>query len=131
VQPLLIEVAPGELLDKIAILEIKRERIADPGKLVNVHRELEALRAVAEEALPDSPDLRRLRQELKSVNERLWGIEDEIRLCERRQDFGSRFVELARSVYHKNDRRAAVKRQINELLQSRLVEEKSYTDYLR
>ncbi len=126
-----IEVAPGELLDKITILEIKAARISDPGKLRNVRREMDELRAVAERGVPNSPELQALRRELKAVNETLWEVEDAIRLCERRQDFGPAFIRLARSVYEQNDRRAALKRQINELLQSRLVEEKSYTDYAR
>ncbi len=126
-----IEVAPGELLDRITILEIKAARISDPGKLRNVRREMDELRAVAERGVPDSPGLRALRRELKAVNETLWEVEDAIRLCERRQDFGPAFIRLARSVYEQNDRRAALKRQINELLQSRLVEEKSYTDYAK
>lgn len=123
-----IEVSPGELVDKITILEIKSERIGDPAKLKNVAHELAELDKVAA-ALPDSAELTRLREALKEVNEALWGIEDEIRLCERGQDFGPRFVELARSVYRRNDRRAQLKRRINDLLGSAIVEEKSYEDY--
>jgi tetratricopeptide (TPR) repeat protein len=125
-RPICIEVAPGELLDKIAILEIKNARIADAGKLRNVQVELAELTALRSEALKISPELSELVAELKAVNERLWQIEDDIRLCERDQDFGPRFIELARSVYRENDRRAALKRAINELLGSRLIEEKSY-----
>jgi Flp pilus assembly protein TadD len=125
---LLVEVAPGELLDKITILQIKSERITDPAKLRNVHAELRAL-AGPRESLGQSAALAELTAQLKAVNERLWDIEDEIRLCERARDFGPRFIELARSVYVTNDRRAAVKRAINELLNSHLVEEKSYADY--
>ncbi|MFB3818426.1 MAG: DUF6165 family protein [Candidatus Methylomirabilales bacterium] len=128
--PLTIEVAPGELLDKLTILEIKRERIRDAAKLANVRRELEALARAARAGIPDSEPLARLRRELKAVNERLWEIEDAIRLCERHQDFGARFIALARAVYRNNDERAALKRRINELLGSRLVEEKSYTEYI-
>jgi Family of unknown function (DUF6165) len=80
-------------------------------------------------AMPDSAELTRLAAELKAVNETLWRIEDAIRLCERDEDFGPRFIALARSVYHTNDRRAALKRQVNELLGSRLIEEKSYATY--
>ena len=124
-----IEVAPGELIDKITILQIKAERIADPAKLANVQVELETLVASRDAALQASADLDRLTAELREVNEHLWVIEDDIRDCERAGDFGARFVELARSVYRTNDVRAELKRQINVLLGSRLVEEKSYTAY--
>lgn len=124
-----IEVAPGELLDKLTILEIKSERIADPAKLANVRTELATLAASRKLAIPDSPELAELCGRLKAVNQTLWDVEDEIRLCERDRDFGERFVDLARSVYRHNDRRAAIKRQINELLGSRLIEEKDYAQY--
>ncbi len=127
-RPLLVEVAPGELLDKLTILEIKSERIADVRKRENVRVELAAL-AAARDTLEPSPRLAELTAQLKAVNEALWDIEDAIRLCERDGDFGPRFIDLARSVYHTNDRRAALKRAINELLHSSLIEEKSYTDY--
>jgi tetratricopeptide (TPR) repeat protein len=128
-QRLLVEVAPGELLDKMTILEIKSERITDAAKLRNVRRELAELAAVRQEALPSSPELTELTEQLKAVNERLWDIEDAIRRCEQAQDFGPRFIELARAVYHENDHRAALKRAVNELLNSRLIEEKSYPGY--
>lgn len=124
-----VQISPGELIDKITILEIKRERIRDEGKLHNVHAELRSLDASRHRALRPSQDLDRLTAELKAINESLWEIEDEIRNCERRGDFGQRFIELARSVYRSNDRRSAVKRQINQLLGSQLIEEKSYTSY--
>lgn len=124
-----IEIAPGELIDKITILEIKTERIADPAKLANVRTELDTLAASRDASLEASDTLDRLTAALKQVNEALWQIEDDIRDCERDGDFGARFVELARSVYKTNDQRAALKRQINELLGSRLVEEKSYKPY--
>lgn len=124
-----VEVSPGELIDKITILEIKAERIADPGKLANVHRELRSLTATREEALEPSPELEEFTAELRRINERLWEIEDDIRDCERNGDFGERFIELARAVYRTNDRRAAAKRSINELLGSELIEEKDYADY--
>ncbi|MBI4184657.1 MAG: hypothetical protein HY521_11750 [Proteobacteria bacterium] len=124
-----VEVSAGELIDKIAILEIKCERIVDAAKLANVRRELAALAAVRAAALPSSAELDRLSAELKVVNARLWEIEDEIRDCERQKDFGPRFVELARAVYRNNDARAALKHRINRLLGSRLVEEKSYRPY--
>lgn len=121
--------SPGELIDKITILEIKAERIADPGKLANVHRELRSLTATRDEELAPSPELDEFTAELRRINESLWEIEDDIRDCERNGDFGDRFIELARAVYRTNDRRAAAKRSINELLGSELVEEKDYADY--
>ncbi len=124
-----VEVSPGELIDKITILEIKADRISDPDKLANVHRELRSLTATGEKALDTSPELDEFTAELRRINEQLWEIEDDIRDCERNGDFGERFVELARAVYRTNDRRAAAKRSINELLGSELVEEKDYADY--
>jgi hypothetical protein len=127
--PILVEIAPGELLDKFSILEIKAERIADADKLHNVKIELTALRAVRDRALPSSAELEGLAAQLREVNETLWDVEDAIRLCDHEGDFGSRFVELARSVYRQNDRRSALKRRINELLGSTIREEKQYTSY--
>jgi hypothetical protein len=124
-----VEVSPGELIDKITILQIKADRISDPDKLANVHRELRSLTATREEALDTSPELDGFTAELRRINERLWEIEDDIRDCERKSDFGERFIELARAVYRTNDRRAAAKRSINELLGSELIEEKDYADY--
>ena len=124
-----VHIAPGELIDKITILEIKAERIGDAIKLRNVRAELEVLTQARRRWLQPSPELDALTVDLKAVNAALWDIEDEIRLCERAQDFGPRFIELARSVYKQNDRRAALKRRINELLGSDLVEEKAYTPY--
>lgn len=123
--PIRIEVSPGELLDKITILQIKLERIADPAMARNVAAEHELLVA-AGRFLPRSPGLAALVARLKSINERLWQIENDIRDCERAGAFGDRFIALARSVYRTNDERAAVKRAINTLLNSRLMEEKSY-----
>ena len=124
----LIEAALGELVDKITILEIKSERMRDPQKLLNVRTELEALLSARDRAIAPSTVLRALAAELRSLNEMLWNIEDEIRRCEQNGDFGPRFVELARSVYKKNDQRAAIKRKINEHLGSRIFEEKSFED---
>ncbi len=128
-----VPVSWGELIDKIAILEIKSERISDAAKLVNVRGELAALAGVRDANLPADQkvlaDLATLTADIKKVNEALWEIEDDIRDCERDKDFGPRFVDLARSVYKTNDRRAALKRDINTLLGSELVEEKSYQSY--
>ena len=128
-QSIKVEIAPGELIDKITILEIKTERITDAAKVRNVGVELETLTSVRDEAIDGSPELIELTAGLKEINTQLWVIEDDIRDCERSQDFGPKFIELARSVYRCNDRRAALKREINELLGSRLIEEKSYSDY--
>jgi len=128
-KPVLIEVAPGELIDKITILRIKDERIADAAKRANVREELKTLTKARTAALPDDPELDRLEADLKAVNEALWEIEDDIRDCERAGDFGPSFIALARAVYQANDRRAALKREINLRLGSRLIEEKSYKPY--
>ncbi len=124
-----IEVAAGELVDKITILEIKAERITEPAKLAHVREELVHLNHVRNGSLPSSDQLERLTEELRNVNLQLWQIEDGIRKCEAKKEFGEAFIGLARSVYQQNDRRAAIKRAINDLTGSRLVEEKSYADY--
>lgn len=124
-----VEVAPGELIDKITILEIKLERIEDAGKLENIKREWETLTAARDGAIKPTDELERLTRELKESNVRLWEIEDDIRDCERDKDFGDKFIELARGVYVNNDKRSRLKREINELLGSRLIEEKSYAAY--
>jgi tetratricopeptide (TPR) repeat protein/GR25 family glycosyltransferase involved in LPS biosynthesis/ADP-heptose:LPS heptosyltransferase len=121
-----VPVSFGELIDKITILRIKSERISDPGKLANVRRELRALDEARLHALCNAHTIGELEAELEQVNKSLWDIEDSIRDCERYADFGPRFIELARSVYKSNDRRAALKRRINELTGSALTEEKSY-----
>ncbi len=118
----------GELADKITILEIKSERIQDEAKRLNVEKELRLLREKLAIA-PSSSALSGLVDALRAVNLELWVIEDDIRDCERDKDFGARFIELARSVYFKNDRRAALKKEINLLLGSGIIEEKSYRAY--
>ena len=125
----LVPVSWGEIIDKITILEIKAERLADAAKLANVNTELAELAAVREREFPGHAGLAKLAAELKAINEELWVIEDDIRDCERAKEFGAKFVALARAVYVTNDRRAAVKRKVNELLGSALVEEKSYAPY--
>ena len=125
---LMIEVAPGELLDKLTILEIKLERITDPRKIANIQLEYESLSKV-ENRMPSNGTLAELKALLKEINRRLWDIEDEIRDLERAKNFGLEFIAVARSVYRTNDERATVKRQINELLKSAFSEEKSYRSY--
>ena len=127
--PLMIETSAGELIDKITILEIKLQNIHDPSKRANIAREHELLTATLRQEIPQSTALTTLTTALKSVNTELWQIEDAIREQERAQSFGAEFVALARSVYRTNDRRAALKREINGLLQSDIVEEKSYAAY--
>lgn len=124
-----IQISPGELIDKITILAIKCERMTDQDKLRNVRAERALLEASLAETRAASAELDGLSAELKEVNERLWEIEDEIRLCEAAEDFGPRFVELARGVYRNNDRRAELKRRINQSLGSQIQEEKSYQPY--
>ena len=122
-------VSPGELLDKLTILDIKSERITDAEKLANVAHEKTLLEKVWQDSALETAETVRLRAELKRINEALWDIEDAIRDEERAKRFGDRFIELARAVYVTNDQRAAVKKAINEALGSRIVEEKSYSDY--
>jgi len=124
-----VEVSFGEFLDKIKILEIKSERIKDADKLVNINKELELLRTTWENNPKSKIDISTELKNLKSINEKLWVIEDDIRDKERNKKFDQSFTELARSVYFSNDERARIKRIINEKLGSNLIEEKSYTDY--
>jgi len=122
-------VSYGELIDKITILEIKSRRIADPAKLANVRNELDLLNATWANDAASQTDIADERARLLAVNELLWDIEDRIRVKEKAKSFDTEFIELARSVYIRNDERAEIKRAINEKLGSTLVEEKSYEDY--
>jgi hypothetical protein len=124
-----VPVSWGELIDKMTILQIKSERLTAPDALANVRAELELLSQVAGEQLARDDRLVALRGELQAVNQALWDIEDDIRDKEAGQEFDDRFIALARSVYRKNDERAAIKRRINDLLGSEIVEEKSYRAY--
>jgi hypothetical protein len=124
-----VPVSFGEVLDKITILEIKAERIADPEKVKNVRLELDELSANWDQVVQDQTAISNLRSQLKAVNGELWVIEDDIRDQEAAQDFGPKFIELARAVYVTNDKRAAIKKEVNLALGSRFVEEKSYQDY--
>jgi hypothetical protein len=122
-----VPVSWGELLDKITILAIKLERIESATARANVSAELVLLAGIAGEAM-QSEELVQPVAQLRAINERLWVVEDDLRRCEAVGEFEQRFVQLARSVYRLNDRRAAIKREINDLLGSTLVEEKSYVD---
>lgn len=124
-----VKISSGELLDKITILVIKLEKMSDPAKLSNVRKEYDLLMDVYRNEIVESHDLIVLRDRLKQLNQRIWDTEDEIRDFEKRKDFGERFVELARTAYLTNDRRSSTKREINDLLKSTLVEEKSYSAY--
>ena len=124
-----VPVSFGELLDKIAILQIKSERMSDPAKLANVRKELDALDRTWAAHPAAKTDIAGLRAALKAVNERLWVIEDDIRIKEKAQAFDAEFVRLARAVYFENDERARIKKDINLALGSAYVEEKSYQDY--
>jgi hypothetical protein len=126
---LLAPVSYGELLDKIAILQIKSERMTDPAKLANVRNELSALESTWMAHPAAGGDIGELRAQLKAVNQRLWVIEDDIRIKEKAQAFDADFIRLARSVYVENDERARIKKDINLALGSAYVEEKSYEDY--
>jgi hypothetical protein len=119
----------GELIDKITILEIKSARMSSPAALANVRLELALLNEKAAAALARGRAIMEAKAELTRVNEALWEIEDDIREKETKGEFDAGFIALARSVYRTNDRRAAIKREINGLLQSKLVEEKSYASY--
>ena len=115
-----IQISPGELIDKFTILDIKLNRIKEKGK--NLKRQIE-------KNLPKSKRLSALISKLKTINKTLWDIEDQIRVCERKQDFEKKFIKLARSVYQKNDLRSSYKCEINKLLGSEIIEEKSYESY--
>lgn len=123
-----VPVSAGELLDKISILLIKEQRIDDAAKVANVRRELEVLRPEAAKLPGGESQHETWLAELNEINGKLWEIEDEIRACEARSDFGEEFIALARAVYRTNDERARVKREINLATGSDLIEEKSYVD---
>lgn len=123
------EIALGELIDKITILELKDERIADVDKRRNVQFELAKLTALLEQSCNANAKIDECRAKLKAVNTEIWDLEDSIRDHERRKDFGASFVDVARRVYKTNDRRAALKREINLIGGSAIIEEKSYAEY--
>ncbi len=124
-----VDLAYGELLDKMTILQIKSERITDENKLSNVNKELDLLNDLWKLDKKSSVDIASEFTALKEINEKIWDIEDDIRDKERVKEFDEKFIELARSVYFSNDKRAEIKRAINLKLGSDLIEEKSYSDY--
>ena len=125
-----IEISNGELLDKLSILEIKKNNITDSIKLVNIKNEFDELEPLANILFNDfSPKINDLYSKLSQINNELWVIEDEVREYEKNKNFNSKFIELARSVYFTNDKRSVIKKEINILTKSGLIEEKSYEDY--
>ena len=124
-----VPISLGELLDKISILEIKNKKILDRSKILNIKKELNGLKKVLDELNINSSESNSLYNKLYKINLTLWEIEDSIRVLEKNEDFGEKFIELARSVYKTNDQRFEVKNDINKLFNSEYVEEKSYEDY--
>ena len=124
-----VPISPGELIDKITILQIKSERMTDPAKVANVRTELALLEGAWRDSAFSTSDIDEQWARLRGVNEKLWDIEDRIRDKERDRAFDQEFIDLARAVYATNDERAAVKREINTKLGSKIVEEKSYSAY--
>ena len=124
-----IPISLGELLDKISILEIKNKKILDESKILNIKKELNGLKKVLDELKINLSETNSLYNKLYKINLTLWEIEDSIRVLEKNEDFGEKFIELARAVYITNDQRFEVKNDINKLFNSEYVEEKSYEDY--
>lgn len=128
-EQILIPMSPGELLDKITILEIKSERMSGEEKLRNVRLELSLLNGTWTRSVAEDDTVQRIHSELKNINEALWEIEDDIRDKEKVREFDQKFIDLARSVYVTNDKRANAKKELNIYLGSEILEEKSYQDY--
>tara|TARA_B100001765_G_C19233530_1_gene219234 strand:- start:70 stop:459 length:390 start_codon:yes stop_codon:yes gene_type:complete len=126
---ILTEISAGELLDKISILEIKLNKINNSSLLDKIKKEYAALNESKKTHIIFSKEIEKLYQILKGANEKLWTIEDEIRLCEKNSDFGEKFIKLARDVYFTNDKRSKTKLEINKILSSNIEEIKQYTDY--
>ena len=123
------EISAGELLDKISILEIKLKKITNKNNLEEVKKEYEILKDTQRSAVEFSDKIKNLFNSIKEVNLKLWNIEDEIRICEKNNDFGNKFIELARKVYLNNDKRSKIKSEINKTLGSNIKEIKQYVDY--
>ena len=126
---ILTEISAGELLDKISILEIKLDKIKDKVSLIEINKEYVSLSETKNSNISITKDLENLTKLLKETNTKLWSIEDEKRMCEKNKDFGKKFIELARSVYLNNDKRAKIKSEINKLLGSNIKEIKKYINY--
>ncbi len=126
---ILIEVSVGELLDKISILEIKKEKIKDLDKLKFINDEYLILKKQLDENITLNDELKKLYEELKAINTKLWDIEDNKRMCEKNSDFGENFIKLSRDVHFFNDDRAKIKLAINDITGSKIKEIKQYTNY--
>ena len=126
---ILTEISAGELLDKLSILEIKLNKIKDPSFLQEVKKEYDILIKTKNDNIKSSDKIDILYKNLKEINEKLWKIENEIRLCEKNSDFNDKFVQLARNVYIENDKRSKIKLEINKVLGSNIKEVKQYTEY--
>ena len=126
---ILTEISAGELLDKISILEIKLDKIKDKESLIEINKDYASLSKTKNSNISITKDLENLTKQLKETNKKLWSIEDEKRMCEKNKDFGKKFIELARSVYLNNDKRAKIKSEINKLLGSNIKEIKKYINY--
>ena len=128
---ILTEISPGELLDKISILEIKLERVKDKDSQEKIKNEYDILKKTQNSSIEMSDKIKDLYRSVSDVNIQLWDIEDKIRICEQNKDFGKNFIELARGVYFNNDKRAKLKNEINEILKSNIEEVKEYVDYFK
>ena len=126
---ILVEISVGELLDKISILEIKKEKIKDPEKLKFINDEYNELNEQLKNNVKPDDKLNSLFKSLKEINGKLWIIEDDKRLCEKNSDFGEKFIKLSRDVHFLNDERAKIKLEINKLTKSKIKEIKEYTNY--
>jgi len=127
----LSEISPGELLDKISILEIKLEKVKDKDRQKKIKNEYDILKKVQNSSIEMSDKIKDLYRSVGNVNIKLWDIEDKIRICEQNKDFGKNFIELARGVYFNNDKRAELKNEINEILKSNIREIKQFVDYFK
>ena len=126
---ILSEISPGELLDKISILEIKIEKVKDKNSLEEIKKEYKILKEIQTSSIEITGKIKDLFQSVKNVNIKLWNIEDKLRICEKNKDFDKNFIELARGVYFANDERAELKSKINKILKSNIIEIKQYDDY--
>ena len=127
----LSEISPGDLLDKISILEIKLEKVKDKDRQKKIKNEYDILKKVQNSSIEMSDKIKDLYRSVSNVNIKLWDIEDKIRICEQNKDFGKNFIELARGVYFNNDKRAELKNEINEILKSNIREIKQFVDYFK
>ena len=126
---ILTEISPGELLDKISILEIKLEKVKDKNSQEEIKKEYKILKEIQTDSIKMTDKIKNLFQSVKNVNIKLWDIEDKLRIYEKNRDFGKIFIGLAREVYFKNDERAKLKNEINEILESNIREIKQYINY--